>query len=377
LLHMTLGMFFKETKRNLLFLGVITFITLTTGFSHNVSMLLPDIFCAIALLCALNLLFNNELKKWTIALVSIIFVFSLSTHLSNIPTFGLLFVFLFANTLIRRKRKKETLLSHRKIALPVYLFLFSLILIPSVHYIVGGKFQLSSGSHVFMVNHLIECGIMEDYLKENCERSNYKLCEYKDSLTWNFMWDENSPLYKTGGWDANKVEYKQIVRDVYTSPRYWPLLTQKSIEYSVKQFFNFETPGSSPYLSGSAPFGQIDWHFHHSMREYLSSKQNANELNTKTLNLVETFVILFSLIIIFAYAFYPTSTPKNETLKWMILVVLVYGILNSGVCANLATIDARFQNRWIWILPILAIVAVLSILKDKEPLKRLMQSEKL
>lgn len=376
LLHMTIGIFFKETKRNVVFLGAITFITLTTGFSHNVSMLLPDIFCTIALLCAINLLFNNDLRKWSIVVVSIIFVFSLSTHLSNIPTFGLLFTFLLVNTLIRRKRKKETVLSLRKIALPIYLFVFALILIPSVHFAIGGKFQFSSGSHVFMVNHLIECGIMEDYLQENCERSNYKLCEYKDSLTWNFMWDENSPLYKTGGWHENKLEYKQMLREIYTTPKYWPLLTQKSIEYTVKQFFTFETSGYSPYLSGSAPFGQIDWRFHDSTREYLSSKQNANELNTKTLNQLEIVVILFSLLIIFAYAYYPTNTPKNQTLKWLIFVVLLYGILNSGVCANLATIDARFQNRWIWMMPVLAIIAALSLLKDANRIKCLMQSEK-
>ena len=321
-------------------------------------------------MCALNLLFNDGLGKWTTVFVSIVFVFSLATHLSNIPTFGLLFGFLIVNTIIRKKRQKPTLLNVKKIALPVYLFLFSLILIPSVHYAVGGKFQFSSGSHVFMVNHLIECGIMEKYLDEQCERSNYKLCAYKDSLTWNFMWDANSPLYKTGGWLENKVEYKQMLSEIYTTPKYWPALTQKSIEYTVKQFFTFETARSVPYLAGSAPFGQIEWRFRDSTREYLSSKQSANELNTKTLNQLEMFVILISLLILFVYAYYPFNGPKDETLKWMILVVLVYGILNAGVCANLATIDARFQNRWIWFVPILAIIVLHRVAIHNDRIKR-------
>ncbi|MDC3252645.1 hypothetical protein OAU25_00155 [Crocinitomicaceae bacterium] len=51
------------------------------------------------------------------------------------------------------------MLTIRRLALPFFLFIFSLIVIPTTHYAFSGKFQYSSGANVFMINHLIETGI--------------------------------------------------------------------------------------------------------------------------------------------------------------------------------------------------------------------------
>src|ERR1700748_3106718 len=85
IIYVTLGLFFADKKKNYVFIGLITFLTLTTGFSYTVSILIPDIFSSIALLCLCNLLLNDNLGKLQTTFIAILFVFSISTHLSNIP----------------------------------------------------------------------------------------------------------------------------------------------------------------------------------------------------------------------------------------------------------------------------------------------------
>ena len=48
ILYVTLGFLFKDEKRNYVFIGSVLFLTLTTGFSYTVSILIPDIFSSIS-----------------------------------------------------------------------------------------------------------------------------------------------------------------------------------------------------------------------------------------------------------------------------------------------------------------------------------------
>lgn len=364
LLYLVYDLFYKGSYRykNVIYLLTITFITLATGYSYNVSILMPDIFSPVALLALILLLFHEELGRWRMIFIAAVFIFSLMTHLSNIATFVLVLFFLSIYFLF--KRKKMQWLKGKRLILIGTLITAAFMLIPILHYAIGKKFQFSSGSHVFQMNHLIENGILKKYLDENCADHDYSICAYKDELSWNFIWDENSVVYKTGGWDKNKKEYTEIIRNIYGSPKYWPLIIQKSSEYTLKQFFTWETTVSTPQLMGSPAFGEIEWHFNDSWREYIISKQNNKLLHVNALNEVENYVILFSLIICLAYAFLVLDFQVDIKLKWAIILMLLYGILNSAVCSNLSTVDARFQNRWVWLLPLFVVFITMHVIQE-------------
>lgn len=371
LLHLTTGIFFKNLKRNLIYLLSVTLVTLTTGFSFNVSIIIPDIFSPIALLCLIILIFHHELGKIRRIIISIIFLFSICTHLSNIPTFAILLFCLIGYVYIKKLRKKESFISLKRILLPTYLFFFSLLLIPSVNYLHGDNFGYSKGSHVFMMNHLIECGVMDQYLEHNCKTSDYTLCEYENNLGTNFIWGAESPLHKTGGWKTTKEEYNKIIADVYSSPRYWPLIIQKGIEYTFKQFFSFDIGDPKPHLEGSAPYGQIHWRFHDSLREYKNSKQNKSLLSVSAFDFIQLWIILISMLSLFiliSFSNFKKLIPLE--LRWMIITVFIYSLANAAICSNLSTVDPRYQNRLVWLFPILVIFSLSFVLK-KGNLKRL------
>lgn len=364
LIFLTFKLFFRgsATQRNIFFLLTITLLSLLTGFSHNVSILLPDIFSAIGLLSLLHLFVNETLKSWEKGILIFLFVLSLMMHLSNIMTIGLLLGSLLMLRILQRR--SEHLITYKRHITLLGVFLVAFALVPIVHYAIGGKFQYSRMGHVFQISHLIETGILQKYLNDKCDQEDFKICEFKDQLSWDFIWSENSVLHKTSGPEKNSKEYKQIIRNIYGSPSYWPIIAQKSVESGFRQFFTFETVAPAPRLIGSAPFGAIEWHFASSWREYLMSKQNNKALKLEFLNAMEPFVILLGMLVCFIYLIYPMNFEKDQRLLFAGKLLFWFGIFNSLVCANLSTVDARFQNRWVWIFPLIGIFISLELYKN-------------
>ena len=364
IIFVTLGMFFGGVSKNYVFITIVCFLTLFTGFSYTVSIIIPDVFTSISVLCLVNLFLNKGLNKLQLVLISILFVFSICTQYSSIIIMFLLFlVFIFYFGLKKIKGEK-VLLSYKRFLLSISLYLFCLLFIPSVNYLYTNQYKTSGASHVFIMNHLIETGVLNDYLKEKCDKNDFKICEYKDQLGWDFIWSPESPVQKTGGWQANKKEYQTIIEDVITTPKYFVQLLRKAIEYSFKQFFTFKVTISPPQLSSSPPFSQISWHFKDTVIEYMSSLQNGSKLNVDFLNALQQIVILVSIVILFVIILSKSLFAKlSFELKWLLVILLIHNLINSVVCSNFSTIDDRFQNRIVWLFPFCTIIIITKFYK--------------
>ncbi len=369
LLYKALQLFLSGLRLTIFYLASVGFVTLFTGFSYNVSILLPDIFSSISFLALLVLLLHQHLNWLERVVLAAIFVFSICTQLSTLPVLVPVLaagaVYMLYNTL----RKKKTKVGVLRLSIVAALALSSLLIIPYVHYKTDGNYKISGGSHVFVMNHLIEQSILDEYLKENCDKKNYKLCAYKDSIAflgWDFMWAEKSPLYRTGGWDANREEYKAIIRDILKTPKYRKKAIIKGAEYSLKQFFTFQTTVSPPQLEGSAPYGQVQWRLPDTAKEYISSRQNTNRIELSFVNAAELPVFIVSLLA----AVLLLCTPKllRQMLpeeRWSLTLLILYLITSAIMCANLSTVHARFQNRIVWMLPIFVGVILMRLYQEK------------
>jgi hypothetical protein len=267
-------------------------------------------------------------------------------------------------------RKQKSVVNFKRFIFVGLLTASSLFIIPWLHYKIEGKYKISGGSHVFVMNHLIEQSILDAYLKENCAGKNYKLCAYKDSIAflgWDFMWAEKSPLYRTGGWEANEVEYNAIIRDILSTPKYRNKVIFKGIEYSFKQFFTFHTSVSPPLLEGSAPYGQVEWRLPDTMKEYISSRQSTNRLGVDFVNATELPVFIISLVIALLLLFSPLYLQLLlPSEKWLLALLLLYLVFSAIMCSNLSTVHARFQNRIVWLLPIAVAVVLIRLYNQKK-----------
>lgn len=89
---------------------------------------------------------------------------------------------------------------------------------------------------------MVEHGIVKTYLDDNCNSKKYELCRYKDSLpdrAYKFVWDENSPFYKIGGWKKSKSEFNKIIYETLTQPKYILLHIKESCKATLQQLILF------------------------------------------------------------------------------------------------------------------------------------------
>jgi hypothetical protein len=355
LLFETLGIFYSGNKRNLFFIASVTILTLCTGISHNVSILLPDIFSPIGILCFINLLLNNKLNKVQRILLSLILLLCILLHYSNLLVLLTLCIILVLYILIKMLRKKQNIILQPKRLMACFVILLSFFIIaPTANYIFGKKFIISESSHVFLLNHLLETGILEDYLNNECAHKNYKLCAYKDHLDTNFIWDGNSVFGKVGGWDGTKEEFNSIIFDVLTTPKYAKKVLVRFTEYSFMQYFSFEISNSHKY--GVPPYLQ-NWPYKLYGRDYCASLQYNSRLDFSFTNSIQRILVLASLGFLIVIVFIPFYfNMLNAELKWLTVLILFYSFLNAAICANFSTLNYRFQNRIIWLIPFVAFI---------------------
>lgn len=320
---------------------------------------MPDIFSPISVLCFIILLLHNHLRKYELVIVSLIFVYSIAAQVSSFPIFSLIFTTLGVYILIRKVRKRTLFTEPKRLLLSFSLFLGTFILVPSVHFMLGDNFTLSNGGHVFVMNHLLETGVLKDYLDRSCENKNYKICIYKNNLGNNLMWESEGPLYKTGGWEANKEEYNAIIKDVISEPYYMKTLVKKGIRGSLDQYLTYGVSVAEPQLENTAPYGQIYWRFKREIKNYVSSLQSKGQMGIELINHIQSILIPLSAVLIFLLVALNSFSKKTPTsLLWAIIMVFTYSVISAVICANFSTIDARYQNRIVWLFPFLALLFV-------------------
>jgi hypothetical protein len=326
-------------------------LTFFTGASIQVSQLLPDVFASMSILSAGLLLLAPAMKKRDLILTVFLLVTSMVMHNSHgIIIAGILFS-LGAIKLYLFLKKDKRKIAHRWV-LVLGCFVFAQLAIPTAHWMTGARFASSRASHVFLMNRMVDWGIIDQYLEDHCEEKAYKFCEFKDQIPRdNFIWNfDGSPLYKTGGWEANEEEYNEIIRGILSEPKFLIQLFLRVIEDTCKQFFSFaigDTTRHSP--ENSLPHILVKKHFNELERNYFSSLQQHKHLEGKfeTLNLHHRYLIGFSMCMAMVLLLMSKKTPKTNKLLGFILLGL---FVNAAVCGSLSAVFDRYQCRVVFLI---------------------------
>lgn len=350
-----MGIFMDDRKRRSIFLPMVILLTLGTGISYNVSILIPDIFTGMGILAFLFILLRRNASTVSLALAVLIMVYAMMAHLSNLALQLVLMLMVLLYTGVRWFRKQSLPFTRNRILLALSTVVSALVLVPVLQNALGDKFQYSGIGHVMAVNKLMEVGILETFLDNECGDGRYKMCEFKDEFGHDFLWDPQSPLYKTGGWAANRDEFEKLLADVYSRPELLSILLRKSIEYTVVQFFSFDVERPQQYKQGSSPHHRISERFPDTIREYQRSLQHNGFFDPDRLNSLQRIFVFVSFGIILLLWIHGRMDP---ILKQGMILLLIALIMNAMICSNLSTIDFRFQNRVIWLVPFAAAVSI-------------------
>jgi hypothetical protein len=348
---------------------LISFILIScTGVGLFTGKLMPDIFTGLFILAGFLLFFCKDLSRFEKILVSLIFYYGLLVHLSNIMVILLFVIFYLVYKLFSIKFNLIELVATLKIRILFFSMVFlATITVPMVNVIYYDKFEFSSGSHIFMMGRMGESGILKRYLDSNCDEGKYRLCEFKDEIpaaATQFIWPENSIFYKTGGWDSTKVEYNEILWNIYSTPKYWKWLIADFSKSTLKQFFTFSPGGIAPHLKHTPPYYVISLKMPHELGEYIISKQNMDTFSIVDIERRQVWVVYISLALLLGLLFTMNDFKEiNSFGNKGILFFLAFMLLNAFVCGAMANVLDRLQGRVIWILPLLAIIIILNYFK--------------
>ncbi len=364
----------REKHFSMVYYLILLFLVSFTGIGWYSNQLMPDFFAATTIMVFFILHKKKKLFDVSGIILISIFLLSLTSHFSHLLIgSALVIITLLAKTLSLLLNEVRL----KRIFVVFAIVLLSWFVIPTINYSLEKKFILSKGTHVFLIAHLTDTGILQKFLNGKCSEPEFKdctLCNYKDSLPKDlasFMWSSNI-LDKSGGWIGSKQEYDKIINATLTDPDFLLLNIYRSVIYGFIQLTKNEIgDGLSAYAEGSPPYGQISWRFNDEINNYLNSRQNqwnGVNLHKNFTNTAQTLVLIISLFIL-VVLFSSTIFQKiDKTQKIFLLFIILSIFINSFVTAGLNAPSARFQARVIWLLPLsLLIIGIknYTLIKDQ------------
>ena len=347
---------FLKSRNNALFLAVLLFLVLYTGVSWYASQIMSDIFTSIAFLTIIILLFYKSKNLVELILLSALLLFSLLTHNSHYPLFtGILVfsaVFFFTIKWFRRKVFKHQFIIVATIIIGAWLAG------PFVNYLISQKFTMNTHGHVFISGRLLENGILEQVLEDECKKSDQDLCFCKyqgefPSYRGNYIWRKNSPLRKCGGWYKMEDELNYLIQQSFTKPRYIVWHIKSIFTNTMRQFTQFRI-GFLLNKNKEAET-KLKNYFKHEFKEYKVSKQGSFKLDWEASNKRQTKVMIISVFaILYLFSRRLDKNMDKRDLAVLIMIATLF-LLDAGLPSSLSGVSHRYFGKVIWLLPLYTI----------------------
>jgi hypothetical protein len=351
--------FLREVYSGGLFLGIMPVLGVATSVGWTVSQLSPDVFTAVLLLslgCLFYVPLRNVYKLGLWALV----LGSLLIHNSNLLIASLLALGAIAWGWRKPKLKRFGL------AL-LGLSAAGWISFSTMNAIAGRGFRPSSASHVFIMSRMAENGVLEAYLKDRCATEPSSLCAYQGKLPerqWNFMWDNNSPLYIAGGWEATEQEYSRIIRQTLMSPKYVWLHALTNAKGTLQQLSLLKVGDElAPLGAGSSPYLAIEKYHPAALNAYSTARQRVLGWDISVWNsIILVFELLALVALLIGYFSRKGIADKRiRQLRSFLRLCVYFLIINAAVTVTFATVVARYHTRVFWVIPFLSILYIIRL----------------
>ena len=357
------------------FLFIVFGLSLVSSLPWISSMLLADVFTPISFLLLYILLFQTPSQKSLQILLAILYLYSASTHLTHLPTHLAMMVGIgFFKAL---KFQILSKLSWLKWSVLLLLVSANLLCIPAIHYAHKGGFVISKNGHLFITARFIESGAVTAYLQDHCANEDFFLCAYKDSLPNNgsdFLWLPESVLYKTGGWNEHREEYKALNKAIWLSPSY---LSHYIHHLKRVMWFHLSAHHVGeeliPLGLNSPPGWEAEAHFKEELPQLLGAKQAQHYWQGKFsyINSILFYVFLFACLLLLIFFFHKAVSAGNKL--FILCLFLMY--VGNFISVCIASSGSRYNARVDWLFVFAAMVVFLSFYRIQNPESRIQSPE--
>ena len=330
--------------RHLLLCGVLS---LLTGASWFVSLLMPDIFSGMVVLSIFILGFSKQLSKSMAVWVSLLGALAIAVHLSHlvIAAACLCVVLVF--------RWRRFLYA----VLPLVIALFSLV---GTTMYAFNKVAVSPFGSVFMLARMSADGNVKSVLEKYCPEKSWTLCAWTDRLAKDsdsFMWDPKGPVWSHPGGPIGLAPEASEIVALTLRTRPMPLLWS-ALQNTVMQLSMVKLGDTihSDWLDVTV-LKSVEKFFPPAELERYKKAHQVQETMLEKVSFVSTvgtYAVLLGFLLSL-YLLYRAVQARDWTALGFILLIWVGVLANAFATGALSKPHYRYQTRiaWLLVLPIL------------------------
>lgn len=326
-------------------------LSLLTGASWFVSLVMPDIFSGMVVLSIFILGFSNRLTRAMMVWVSLLGALAIAVHLSHLVIAAACLLVVLA---LRWRRFGYALL-------PLVIALVALV---GTTMYAFNKVAVSPFGSVFMLARMSADGNVKSVLETYCPEKTWHLCAWTERLAKDsdsFMWDANGPVWThPGGPIGLAPEASEIVAlTVRTRP--WHVL------WSATQ--NTITQLTMVKLGDTINSDWLDLTVAKSVEKFFSSEELARYKNSKQVqgtmlervsfvSAIGTATVLIGFLLS-VYVLIHAWRRRQWTVLALITMIWMGVLANAFATGGLSKPHFRYQTRiaWLLVLPPLLLIA--------------------
>jgi hypothetical protein len=339
----------------------IMFAGLLTSLPWFSNQIMPDIFTPLIVLNLFIIcLAWDHLVRAERVLIPVLLAGMIACHQANTPftLFVLVAALLlgWSQGIPRRLLLRRTLL----VIVPVGLAVLGQSL---YSYVIIKRFTPSPYAPVFLLARLLDDGPARRYLATACPAEGYALCQYQDALRGDsnaFLWAPDSPLWillRERGKAETLDEANAIVRGALRA--YPGAALSDALRNAAMQFVHAATADENCPCLGDKADHVVAELFPHEYPSYLESMQNRGTLPWRMLGWIDGIVVIVSAIFLAVLALRKRCALAGDAGR--LLALIAWGCLvNAGLMGALSGVANRYQARIVWLIPLFAVVILMS-----------------
>jgi len=341
------------------YLGIVAILSAFTSASWYVSLIMPDILGPALYLAIYLLVFARDTLSKTehipLAVIACLATASHATHLmlATILCAGLIVLLVFRPMRRHTRGIAEvaailTIAALTQIALNAYLY---------------NQPTLDARRPPYLMARILGDGTGRDYLQHHCSDHQWLLCDHLANLPTTddeFLWAEGS-IWST----ATEGQQQQLRREelpfVLATLRAYPRQQlSHSLDNAWQQLINFDIHDfdSNTWMDAALPTVLPG-----AAAPYSRSRQARTALPEDLFSTLHFWTVVISLpAILIALAL-----RRNTRLLTLTLLILPAVAANAALTGILSDLDGRYQARVVWLIPLLALLAIASALSPVPP----------
>lgn len=349
-------------RQHMVYLLVVTGLSLLTGTAYLTGYLLPDVF-TMMLILSLSILLFHPLRFTASTLgLSIIALYAMLCMNSNLLVAAATLVVLG----LLAWRKWLPGLRRRGLILCMGLVLAGWLGLCSMYAAAGYGFTLNPYTHVLLMGRMYENGLLYRYLKDSCPQEGNRFCHHKEELRGNFLdylWNkETSVLYKLGGWDSTRTESEVILKGILSNPKYLAAYGLHGVEQTCRQLVHYDhTMQQWATQPGTYPAVAVRQLLPQEGHKLQLTRQHSGELQKwlDALNYRQQLVMVVALLLIgyiLGNARWRSLLPHPA--GGLVILSVVVLLANAFFNGFLSSVLDLYQARVIALVPLTALVVV-------------------